>query len=64
MSGASTGRASLLTPMGRGAVAVVAAEGEAAFAAIDASDYQGWVGAEYRPRTTTAESLGWLRPFL
>lgn len=37
MNGASSGRASLLTPVGRGAVAVVAAEGEAAFAAIDAS---------------------------
>jgi tRNA modification GTPase len=37
MSGASSGRASLLTPMGRGAVAVVATEGEAALLAIDAS---------------------------
>lgn len=37
MNGASSGRASLLTPVGRGAVAVVAAEGEAAFSAIDAS---------------------------
>lgn len=37
MSGASTtGRASLLTPPGRGAVAVIAAEGAAAHAAIDA----------------------------
>lgn len=37
MNGANAGRASLLTPVGRGAVAVVAAAGEAAFAAIDAS---------------------------
>jgi tRNA modification GTPase len=37
MSASSSGRASLLTPVGRGAVAVVVAEGEAALAAIDAS---------------------------
>lgn len=37
MSASSSGRASLLTPVGRGAVAVVAAEGKAALAAIDAS---------------------------
>lgn len=29
------------------------------FAAIDASGYAGWVGAEYRPTGTTAASLGW-----
>lgn len=27
---------------------------------LDAEGYQGWVGAEYRPRTTTAAGLGWL----
>lgn len=32
----------------------------AVFAAIDASGYAGWVGAEYRPSGTTADSLGWL----
>jgi tRNA modification GTPase len=37
MSGASAGRASLLTPVGRGAVAVIAAVGDAALLAIDAS---------------------------
>ena len=37
MSEPNSGRASLLTPVGRGAVAVVVAEGEAALAAIDAS---------------------------
>ena len=37
MSAARAGRASLLTPVGRGAVAVVAAEGDAALLAIDAS---------------------------
>lgn len=30
------------------------------FKAIDASGYEGWVGAEYRPTGTTAQSLGWL----
>lgn len=33
----------------------------ALFAAIDASGYDGWVGAEYTPSTTTAASLGWFR---
>ncbi len=33
----------------------------ALFAAIDASGYDGWVGAEYIPSTTTAASLGWFR---
>jgi len=32
---------------------------ERVFAAIDASGYEGWVGAEYRPSGTTAGSLGW-----
>lgn len=32
----------------------------AVFAAIDASGYAGWVGAEYRPTGTTAASLDWL----
>ncbi len=31
------------------------------FAAIDAMGYIGWVGAEYRPTTTTGASLGWMR---
>lgn len=31
----------------------------ALFAAIDASGYAGWVGAEYRPTGTTAASLAW-----
>ena len=33
------------------------------FQAIDALGYQGWVGAEYQPRTTTAESLDWFQPW-
>lgn len=32
----------------------------AVFAAIDASDYSGWVGAEYRPTGTTSASMNWL----
>jgi hydroxypyruvate isomerase len=31
------------------------------FEAIDASGYNDWVGAEYRPTGTTAASLGWMR---
>lgn len=34
---------------------------ERVFAAIDASGYDGWVGAEYVPTGTTAQSLGWMR---
>lgn len=34
---------------------------ERIFAAIDASDYDGWVGAEYRPSGKTADTLSWLR---
>jgi len=35
----------------------------AVFAALDALGYTGWVGAEYRPTGTTAESLGWFAPW-
>ena len=31
------------------------------FSAIEISSYSGWVGAEYKPVGTTAESLDWLR---
>lgn len=30
------------------------------FAALGAAGYDGWIGCEYKPRTTTAEGLGWL----
>jgi len=30
---------------------------------IDRLGYTGWIGAEYRPVTTTAEGLGWLAPY-
>ena len=29
------------------------------FALLDRAGYAGWIGCEYKPRTTTAESLGW-----
>jgi hydroxypyruvate isomerase len=29
------------------------------FAHLDRIGYRGWIGCEYRPRTTTAEGLGW-----
>ena len=31
--------------------------------AIDAMGYDGFIGAEYRPRTTTDEGLGWMTAF-
>lgn len=33
------------------------------FEAIDAMGYEGWIGAEYKPKTTTDEGLGWLAPY-
>lgn len=42
-------------------------EGEIAYdrvlAAIDATGYAGWIGCEYRPRTTVEAGLGWMRHF-
>ena len=32
--------------------------------ALDDAGYQGWVGCEYRPLTTTQEGLGWAAPYL
>ncbi|TKC90116.1 hydroxypyruvate isomerase [Trinickia terrae] len=31
------------------------------FALLDSLGYDGYIGCEYKPRTTTAEGLGWLR---
>ena len=31
------------------------------FKHLDAIGYQGWVGCEYKPKTTTLEGLGWLK---
>jgi hydroxypyruvate isomerase len=36
----------------------------ALFAHLDQLGYAGWIGCEYRPKTTTLEGLGWLKPFL
>jgi hydroxypyruvate isomerase len=33
------------------------------FAALDASGYDGWVGAEYVPKGKTKDGLGWLEEF-
>ena len=34
------------------------------FQHLDRIGYQGWIGCEYRPLTTTAAGLGWVRPYL
>lgn len=34
------------------------------FQHLDRIGYQGWIGCEYRPLTTTEAGLGWARPFL
>ena len=31
---------------------------------IDRLGYAGWIGCEYRPKTTTLEGLGWIKPYL
>jgi hydroxypyruvate isomerase len=33
------------------------------FDALDAIDYAGWVGCEYRPRGRTEDGLGWAAPY-
>ena len=33
------------------------------FEHLERIGYQGWIGCEYKPRTTTAAGLGWLAPF-
>lgn len=33
------------------------------FDAIDAAGYEGWIGCEYKPRTTTDAGLGWFAPY-
>ena len=35
----------------------------AVFEAVDKLGYQGWIGAEYRPRARTEEGLGWARKY-
>jgi hydroxypyruvate isomerase len=34
------------------------------FRHIDRIGYQGWIGCEYKPRTTTDAGLGWAGPYL
>jgi hydroxypyruvate isomerase len=34
------------------------------FQVLDAAGYNGWIGCEYRPKTTTVEGLGWIKPSL
>jgi len=34
------------------------------FGHIDRIGYQGWIGCEYKPATTTDAGLGWVRPYL
>lgn len=34
------------------------------FAFLDRIGYQGWIGCEYKPATTTAAGLGWAAPYL
>lgn len=34
------------------------------FSFLDSIGYQGWIGCEYIPATTTTEGLGWLEPYL
>jgi hydroxypyruvate isomerase len=31
------------------------------FRALKSAGYEGWIGCEYRPKTTTIEGLGWMR---
>lgn len=34
------------------------------FSTLDRLGYAGWVGCEYKPRTTTTDGLGWMAPYL
>ena len=34
------------------------------FAFLDRIGYPGWIGCEYKPRTTTEAGLGWVKPYL
>jgi hydroxypyruvate isomerase len=34
------------------------------FGFIDRSGYDGWIGCEYKPKTSTQEGLSWIRPYL
>ena len=34
------------------------------FGRLDELGYAGWIGCEYKPKSTTIEGLGWVRPYL
>jgi hydroxypyruvate isomerase len=34
------------------------------FQFLDSLGYEGWIGCEYKPKTTTLEGLGWIKAFL
>lgn len=34
------------------------------FRRLDELGYSGWIGCEYKPKTTTIEGLGWFHPYL
>jgi hydroxypyruvate isomerase len=34
------------------------------FQHIDRIGYQGWIGCEYKPKTSTVAGLGWVKPYL
>ncbi len=34
------------------------------FDTLDRLGYQGWIGCEYKPQTTTAAGLDWIRPYI
>ena len=36
---------------------------ERLFAAAEQSGYQGWYGAEYRPKGATSEGLDWMKKY-
>jgi Hydroxypyruvate isomerase len=33
------------------------------FKAIDDTGYDGWIGCEYKPKTTADEGIGWFAPY-
>jgi len=39
-------------------------DARAIFAQLDAGGYDGWIGLEYKPRTTTRDGLAWTAPYL
>ena len=34
------------------------------FQYLDSIGYEGWIGCEYKPKTSTTEGLSWLKPYL